>query len=577
MRINGSNIKIRSNFLANEIRTKLLLKIDQEMKINSKILSSGIMINSLTPYEINKKYAQKIILIEETIFYSSSNTETNSILTSNFNQNTRHDSKDDILSPCEEYVNLRDIKLKKKIRIGERKFEAKKIKDDLNINTKEIEESVSKVLPTEININNRKSPKKRHNSSIEIKKVIEEFGELSEEKIINIRKLWKICRNAKRKYFIKKKHLKLNLQECSSTNKICNRSKKTKKRKSSYLTKDEEDSDIEKENTNTRFESPCRKINNTIINLNFNNSNLNTINGILNNPIRKSFSLKGEQILGLRKSSKKKVNIIEKKKNTIPSPRKVRKKTDKNNKEKDICIKTDDDTPYLFDIPKKRMHSSIDGVPINSIDDIEIRPKSGFSKGANKNCKLKKQLSKIEEEREKEKDDKISNENDEENSHKKDYLKKRSYLSHENIDIIVPKDSIKKNSNNKNDSPKKLRKLHTNTIINTNKILKTMENKKNKGRKTSLEEKQVSFQNPKKNNINETECKQKPKIKLIKKKYDFEDANAVNFFSKKQKSTISVKKKNKMKSKNNKNKNDFDNDKNYEQVNKKKIEHIKSK
>ena len=45
-----------------------------------------------------------------------------------------------------------------------------------------------------------------------------------------------------------------------------------------------------------------------------------------------------------------------------------------------------------------------------------------------------------------------------------------------------------------------------------------MENKKNKGRKTSLEEKQVSFQNPKKNNINETECKQKPKIKLIKKK-----------------------------------------------------------
>ena len=114
MRINGSNKKLKSNFLANEIRTKLLLKIDQEMKLNSKLHSSGILINSLTPYEINKKYEQKTILIEETIIYSNLSNETNTNSASNFNQNIRHDSKDDILSPCEEYVNLREIKLKKK-------------------------------------------------------------------------------------------------------------------------------------------------------------------------------------------------------------------------------------------------------------------------------------------------------------------------------------------------------------------------------------------------------------------------------------------------------------------------------
>ena len=567
MRINGNNKKLKSNFLANEIRTKLLLKIDQEMKLNSKLHSSGILINSLTPYEINKKYEQKTILIEETIIYSNLSNETNTNSASNFNQNIRHDSKDDILSPCEEYVNLREIKLKKKIRIGERKFETKKIKDDLNINTKEIEESVSKVLPTEININNRKSPKKRHNSSIEIKKVIQEFGELSEEKIINIRKLWKICRNAKGKN-CKKKHPKLNLQEHSNSNKSCIRNKKVKNRRSSFFAKDEDDSDDIKK-ANIKSKSPCRKIN-TI-----NNSNLNSINNIFNNPIRKSISLKGEQISSFRRNTTKKVNLIEKKKNNIPSPRKVRKKTDKINKEKEICIKTDDETPYLFDIPKKRMHSSIDGVPINGIDEIEIRPKSGFSKGVFRNYKLKKQLSKIEEEREKEKDDKISNENDDDSSYKKDYFKKRSYLSHENIDFVLPPENIKKCGNNKNDSPKKIRKLHTNKMLHTNKVLKTLENKNSKGRKISLEEKQVSFGNSK--NVYETECKQKPKMKLIKNKYDFEEENADNFFHKKQKSTISIKKKNKIKSKNNKNKNDLEIDKNNDIANKKKIGHVKSK
>ena len=546
------------------------------MKINSRNLSSGILINSLTPYEINKKYEQKIILIEETTFYSNSSNETNSNISSNYNQNIKHDSKDEILSPCEEYVNLRDIRLKKKIRIGERKFETKKIKDDLNINTKDIENSVCKVLPSEININNRKSPRKRHNSSIEIKKVIQEFGELSEEKIINIRKLWKICRNAKRKN-LKKKHPKLNLHEYSNSNKQCIRNKKTRKRKSSFFTKDEDETDTEKENNNSKNESPYHKINNSIISNTFNNSNINNINNFITSSIRKSFSLKGDQILGLNRSSKKKVNIIEKKKNNIPSPRKIRKKTDKMNKEKDIFIKTDDETPYLFDIPKKRMHSSIDGVPINGIDDIEIRPKSGFSKGAFRNCKLKKQLSKIEEEREKEKDDKISNENEEENDVKKDYVKKRSYLSHEGIDFILPQETIKKYNNNKGDSPKKIRKLHTNKILHSSKMFKTMENKKNKGRKTSMEEKQVSFHNSKINDVNETECKQKPKMKLIKKKFDFEDENAVSFFRKKQKSTMSIKKKKKIKSKNIKNKNDVEIDKNNDEVNKKKIEHIKSK
>ena len=121
---NNLNKNTKFKLLANQVRTKLLLNIDKELRINIKSSSNNIKINSFTPAQIRKKYSQKTVFIVETKIYSSKSDEINEYLISNFYQNIKPDSKEEIQSPTQfEDVNLLDIKLSKKISIGERKLE----------------------------------------------------------------------------------------------------------------------------------------------------------------------------------------------------------------------------------------------------------------------------------------------------------------------------------------------------------------------------------------------------------------------------------------------------------------------
>ena len=105
----------KSKLLANKIRTKLLLDIDKELRTNIKSSPTNIKINSFSPSQIHKKYSQKTVFIVETILYSSKSDEINEFLISNFYQNIKPDSKEEIQSPTQlEDVDLMNIKLSKK-------------------------------------------------------------------------------------------------------------------------------------------------------------------------------------------------------------------------------------------------------------------------------------------------------------------------------------------------------------------------------------------------------------------------------------------------------------------------------
>ena len=502
----------KSKLLANKIRTKLLLDIDKELRINIKSSSTNIKINSFSPSQIRKKYSQKTVFIVETILYSSKSDEINEFLISNFYQNIKPDSKDEIQSPTQfEDVDLMNIKLSKKINIGERKLELQKLKSEKNANqsSKDIQQKFNKA-----DINLKRPSNKRHKSTNEIQKVIEEFGEGSEKKIESIKKLWKICKQAKKKYIKKKKHSKIILQEHLSK-----QSSKTKiKRKSSMFMKE-------------------NKLEQKI----FNNDKINDSPVRLKRAIRKSVSLKGDQILQFIKNSKKKLNLVEKEKSSPIKRLKSPKRSKKKLTHKDLFnnLKENKEQKENFEIfatPRNSNRTSIDSNYFNNNYPIsENKMKTGCIKSYISNFMLKKQLSSIIEEKDKDKED------------------------------------VKKDDNEILSSPRKCKK--------NGKIPKTAGERKKDSKINDEKKKSIA------NNNKMTEVKIKKRKKINKDKIELDNSSMDNFFNKKQQSNCEVKlfhnalckKKMKNTCRNNFILNGTDIYKNSDGVNRKKISKMKSK
>ena len=499
----------KSKLLANKVRTKLLLDIDKELRSNIKSSSNNIKINSFTPTQIRKKYSQKTVFIVETKIYSSKSDEINEYLISNFYQNIKPDSKEEIQSPTQfEDVNLLDIKLSKKISIGERKLELQKLKSikSSNQSSKDIQQKFNKA---EINL--KRPSNKRHKSTNEIQKVIDEFGEGSETKIESIKKLWKICKQAKKKYIKKIKHTKINPQEH-----LLKQSLKIKRKSSMFM----KDNNLE------------QKI--------FNNDKNNDSPSKLRRAIRKSVSLKGDQILEFIKNNKKKLNLVEKDRlspiKRIRSPKRSKKKITHKELFSNHRDNKDQRESYelLFESPKISNRSSVDcNYCNNSNYPISENRAKGCFKYLN-NFFLKKQLSSIMEEKHKDKED------------------------------------VKKNENDPLSSPRKIKK--------STKIPKTADSKKKEIRINDEKKKSVA------NNNKIIESKFKKKKKIIKDKFELDDSGMDSFFNKKQKSICEIKffhnelckKKSKNYCKNNSVVNASDICRNNDIVNRKKISKMKS-
>ena len=461
---NDINKNQKSKLLANQIRTKLLLDIDKELRKNCKSSSSKIKINSFTPSQIRKKYSQKTVFIVETKIYSSRLDDINEFLISNFYQSIKPDSKEDIQSPTQfEDVDLLDIKLSKKISIGERKLELQKLKSvNVNQSSKDIQQKFNRV-----DINLKRPSNKRHKSTNEIQKVIEEFGEGSEKKIESIKRLWKICKQAKKKCAKKIKHSKINQQEHST--KLPSKSKI--KRKSSMFMKD---NNLEE------------KI--------FSNDKNNDSPVKLRRAIRKSVSLKGDQILEFIKNNKKKLNLVEKEKispiKRLKSPKRSKKKVlykeilniPKENKDQK-------DNYEMFDSPNTARIPMESNYLNNNYSISDNKKKSVFLKSYIGNFYLKKQLSSIIEEKDKDKED------------------------------------IKKNNNEVLSSPRKSKKI--------GKMPKTADTRKNEAK--------LNYEKKKSINHKIIELKLKKKKRIIKDKFGLDDSGEDSFLYKKQKSICELK------------------------------------
>ena len=225
----------------------------------------------------------------------------------------------------------------------------------------------------------------------------------------------------------------------------------------------------------------------------FNNDKSNDSPLKLKRVIRKSVSLKGDQILEFIKNNKKQLNLVEKDRlsplKRIRSPKRSKKKVThkelfnnlKDNK------KQRESYELLFESPKISNRSSVDYNYYNNSNYpiSENRAKGCFKPYLN-NFFLKKQLSSIMEEKHKDKQD------------------------------------TKKNDNESLSSPRKIKK--------SGKIPKTADSKKKEIRINY--EKQKSFAN----NSKIIESKFKKKKKIIKDKFELDVSGMDSFFNKKQKS-----------------------------------------